>query len=103
MKPADEVTVAAGGARSSNPRISLAKPKLLAVCNVDSMAWAFLRPWLTGCGTPVTRFTLPAHRVVGCQGPVDDGVESAAPGGHQPSGLRHDAGVHGKPNPVGAR
>ena len=48
MKLDSEMTVTIGASRDSNPQPSPEKPRLLAIVNVDSMAWVLLRPWLTG-------------------------------------------------------
>ena len=48
MRPDSDITVATGVSHAGNPPLSPARPKLLAICNIDGMAWVLLRPWLTG-------------------------------------------------------
>lgn len=48
MKPDHLLPVATGAVRPCGPRLSPAGPRLLAICNIDSMAWTLLLPWFTG-------------------------------------------------------
>lgn len=42
------VPVASTGAAPQGQANSASKGRLLAICNIDGMAWVLLRPWLTG-------------------------------------------------------
>ncbi len=48
MKPAAEIRTTTNTSVLSHVRQPDEKPKLLAICNIDGMAWAILRQWLTG-------------------------------------------------------
>jgi lipopolysaccharide/colanic/teichoic acid biosynthesis glycosyltransferase/glycosyltransferase involved in cell wall biosynthesis len=48
MTLASEIGAATGVGISGNPPLSQAKPKILAICNVDLMAWVILKQWFIG-------------------------------------------------------
>jgi glycosyltransferase involved in cell wall biosynthesis len=47
MRQDSEIAVTSGARVSANPPLSPTRPKLLAICNIDLMAWLILKPWLT--------------------------------------------------------
>lgn len=48
MKSAAETAVMPGAYPNVGNRSLGRNPRLLVICNIDSMVWAFLRPWLAG-------------------------------------------------------